>query len=87
MRKRIPVTLGIVLGLAYGLYLIFFVPSEQMPGFIAACVGGLGDLLAKGASEAFAFVFVMCGVPLFCATLGAALGFGVGLLLKKAKGV
>jgi hypothetical protein len=85
MRKRIPVLVGFMAGLAYGLYLIFFVPFEQIPGFIGACVGGLGELLSGGGSEAFTFLFVMCGVPMFCAGFGAALGFAAGLLFKKVR--
>ena len=85
MRKRIPVLVGLLIGLTYGLYLTLFVPSEQVPGFIGVCIGGLGKLLFSGASEAFAFMFVVCGVPLFCGALGAALGFAAGLVLKKVR--
>ena len=82
MRKWIPTIWGLIIGSIYGLYLLLFVAPENIPGFISVSVGKLGTLFLKATSEAAGLVFVAYGMVLFCAVLGAIVGFVGGLVLK-----
>ena len=85
MRKWLPTILGFLAGSFYGVYLIGFVKSDEIPRFIGVSVGWLGSFSMKGGSEPAVLSFAILGLILFCGMIGAVAGFVLGFLARVAR--
>ncbi len=85
MRKWLPTILGFSVGFVIGLYVLFFVKPQETPWFVSGPVESISRFLQHwlmpNSDPMAAFLFMIPLIPLYCAVIGAGVGFSLGLLL------